>query len=687
MPFLGARSWLRPLIVLHALVEGLGGFHSLPGLQGGTVLLWFRVLPEHQEVAASSAPHDTTSTEASDSSDDDDDDPPLRTDPGSLSRRSSRLVDSGVTPGPPQDSSGALSGLALDVEMQLQLLRSQRRKLIAAMRNLRFRWSSAEGYIRFRMQRDASRRAKGQPAMLPSRQEVARFKFLYKSGHAKRKQQLRKLERELQDLERQNERLLQMHPVCRKGRGGRPAEQLREDQSGPSTTDKSQSFAEPGPSDLLSAPTDTETTDVAEVDEPVPGCSWWGTDAGNAPLRPKPKAAKPARAGGDERRTAYSKLTLIRAQKANLLAMRRTIRNKWKSQTAYVNMRMHEMNFHRKGKGLPPVELTPELLQELSRQYNDRVVPRLMRELELSGQIGALEEQERDIFKSVLPVDFRTSVTAETETPGSRVPTGGAPDAAMELAAQHALQLHRHVPSTVSTVQSVNMPYLLSAEPPAPPSREQVPVPSWGLVKTTDGALLESRSSLLILGSAGRSHTTTSAHSAHVIGPPCAAPQSCLWQHQEPPVQSGSTESPLAAQYLFPQYSLPDMSATSYAIPCRIGDRGESRYPSPSQLEQHATACSPVRLQSGSELPEDLSDFILDHSTAASAVSAHTAVLEEPVSSPTEPWSPEISFPSIVSPSEQPSTSLWWPYLSSSASGRRLSPSAFLEGRFWSPRP
>ncbi|KFH00603.1 hypothetical protein TGMAS_359730, partial [Toxoplasma gondii MAS] len=250
MPFLGARSWLRPLIALHALVEGLAGFHSLPGLQGGTVLLWFPVLPEHEEAAASNAPHGTESTEESDSSDDDD--PPLRTDTESLSRRSSRLLDSGLTPGPPRDSSGARSGLALDVEEQLQLIRSQRRRLIAAMRNLRFRWSSAEGYIKCRMQRDASRRARGgQPAMLPSRQKLARFKLLYKSGRAQRERELRKLERELQDLERQNEQLLKMHAVRRRGRGKRPAKDMRANQlRPPASTDESQ--CESPNADLLS---------------------------------------------------------------------------------------------------------------------------------------------------------------------------------------------------------------------------------------------------------------------------------------------------------------------------------------------------------------------------------------------------------------------------------------------------
>ncbi|ESS34130.1 hypothetical protein TGVEG_245980 [Toxoplasma gondii VEG] len=704
MPFLGARSWLRPLIALHALVEGLAGFHSLPGLQGGTVLLWFPVLPEHQEVAASNAPHGTESTEESDSSDDDD--PPLRTDTESLSRRSSRLLDSGLTPGPPRDSSGARSGLALDVEEQLQLIRSQRRRLIAAMRNLRFRWSSAEGYIKCRMQRDASRRARGgQPAMLPSRQKLARFKLLYKSGRAQRERELRKLERELQDLERQNEQLLKMHAVRRRGRGNRPAKDMRANQlRPPASTDESQCFAEPGPSDPQSAPTDTETTDVAQADQAVPGCSWWGTDSGAAPLRPNPKAAVPVRADEDKRGTPFSELTLIRAQKANLLAMRRTIRSKWKSQAAYVNMRMHEINFHRKGKGLPPLELTPELLRDFSSQYNDRLVPRVMRELELSGQIGALEEKERDIFKCCLRLACRTSVTAETETPGPRVPTGGAPNPAPELSTQPELQFHRQVPSTDSTLQIASTPHLLSAAPGAPPSREQVPILSWGPVSTTDGARLESHLALPILGpagaqmesqsalpamgSAGRSHTTTAARSAHIIGPPCVAPPSCLWQHQETPVQLGSTESPSAAPDPFPQYSPTDTSAASYAIPCRTGDRGETQYPSPSQLEQHAAACSPGRFEPGSELPAELLEFILDHSTAASAVSAHTsAVLEKPVPLPAEPWSPGIAFPNIVSPSEQPSTSHWWPDPPSSSSDRRLWPSAPFEGRLSSPWP
>ncbi|KFG30151.1 hypothetical protein TGFOU_365480, partial [Toxoplasma gondii FOU] len=119
---------------------------------------------------------------------------------------------------------------------------------------------------------------------------------------------------------------------------------------------------------------------------------------------------------------------------------------------------------------LPPLELTPELLRDFSSQYNDRLIPRVMRELELSGQIGALEEKERDIFKCCLRLACRTSVTAETETPGPRVPTGGAPNPAPELSTQPALQFHRQVPSTDSTLQVASTPHLLSAAPGAPPS-------------------------------------------------------------------------------------------------------------------------------------------------------------------------------------------------------------------------
>ncbi|KYK62293.1 hypothetical protein TGPRC2_427530, partial [Toxoplasma gondii TgCatPRC2] len=192
-------------------------------------------------------------------------------------------------------------------------------------------------------------------------------------------------------------------------------------------------FAEPGPSDPQSAPTDTETTDVAQADQAVPGCSWWGTDSGAAPLRPNPKAAVPVRADEDKRGTPFSELTLIRAQKANLLAMRRTIRSKWKSQAAYVNMRMHEINFHRKGKGLPPLELTPELLRDFSSQYNQKVGERMKRVESITEQIKALEQKGKGVVRCRRADPLRTSAAHESDKSCPTGASGKEPATAPEL--------------------------------------------------------------------------------------------------------------------------------------------------------------------------------------------------------------------------------------------------------------
>ncbi|EPT24821.1 hypothetical protein TGME49_245770 [Toxoplasma gondii ME49] len=714
MPFLGARSWLRPLIALHALVEGLAGFHSLPGLQGGTVLLWFPVLPEHQEAAASSAPHGTESTEESDSSDDDDIDPSLPEGSERVSRRSSRWSASGETPVSQQGSSRAPSEPARNVEEQLELLRAERRRLAARMRRLRLLWSGEEVFVRMCIHKESVRRhRKGKPAVTPSTERIAKLRSLYQQRSNEKKQEMLQLQREIQAVAKQKTQLHQEWRLLRI-RGSRGTHGWEAQPGSSTSTDESQS--ESPNADLLSTESaahtsspektwHTATTSCTASDASHSSCRldstnrricgpggprllMWGTDSGAAPLRPNPKAAVPVRADEDKRGTPFSELTLIRAQKANLLAMRRTIRNKWKSQTAYVNMRMHEINFHRKGKGLPPLELTPELLRDFSSQYNQKVGERMKRVESITEQIKALEQKGKGVVRCRRADPLRTSAAHESDKSCPTGASGKEPATAPELSTQPALQFHRQVPSTDSTLQVASTSHLLSAAPGAPPSREQVPILSWGPVSTTDGARLESQSALPALGSAGRSHTTTAARSAHIIGPPCVAPPSCLWQHQETPVQLGSTESPSAAPDPFPQYSPSDTSAASYAIPCRTGDSGETQYPSPSQLEQHAAACSPGRFEPGSELPAELLEFILDHSTAASAVSAHTsAVLEKPVPLPAEPWSPGIAFPNIVSPSEQPSTSHWWPDPPSSSSDRRLWPSAPFEGRLSSPWP
>ncbi|EPR63723.1 hypothetical protein TGGT1_245770A [Toxoplasma gondii GT1] len=329
MPFLGARSWLRPLIALHALVEGLAGFHSLPGLQGGTVLLWFPVLPEHQEAAASSAPHGTESTEESDSSDDDDIDPSLPEGSERVSRRSSRWSASGETPVSQQASSRAPSEPARNVEEQLELLRAERRRLAARMRRLRLLCSGEEVFVRMCIHTESVRRhRKGKPAVTPSTERIAKLRSLYQQRSNEKKQEMLQLQREIQAVAKQKTQLHQEWRLLRI-RGSRGTHGWEAQPGSSTSTDESQSFAEPGPSDPQSAPTDTETTDVAQADQAVPGCSWWGTDSGAAPLRPNPKAAVPVRADEDKRGTAFSELTLIRAQKSNLLAMRRTIRNKW----------------------------------------------------------------------------------------------------------------------------------------------------------------------------------------------------------------------------------------------------------------------------------------------------------------------------------------------------------------------
>ncbi|KFG47780.1 hypothetical protein TGP89_245770 [Toxoplasma gondii p89] len=258
MPFLGARSWLRPLIALHALVEGLAGFHSLPGLQGGTVLLWFPVLPEHQEAAASSAPHGTESTEESDSSDDDDIDPSLPEGSERVSRRSSRWSASGETPVSQQASSRAPSEPARNVEEQLELLRAERRRLAARMRRLRLLWSGEEVFVRMCIHTESVRRhRKGKPAVTPSTERIAKLRSLYQQRSNEKKQEMLQLQRELQAVAKQKTQLHQEWRLLRI-RGSRGTHGWEAQPGSSTSTDESQS--ESPNADLLSTESAAHTS-------------------------------------------------------------------------------------------------------------------------------------------------------------------------------------------------------------------------------------------------------------------------------------------------------------------------------------------------------------------------------------------------------------------------------------------
>ncbi|KEP60713.1 UNVERIFIED_CONTAM: hypothetical protein HHA_250115 [Hammondia hammondi] len=165
-------------------------------------------------------------------------------------------------------------------------------------------------------------------------------------------------------------------------------------------------------------------------------------------------------------------------------------------------------------------------------------------------------------------------------------------------------------------------------------------------------------------------------------GSPSCHPPSCMWQRLDPALSSSEPMHDQMSALWPPAKSLIFAPAAAAPSGHRSNEvTGGSLSSPPRPFEHHTAAYSTGESQSESEIPQELLDFILSHSTPAATSSGDaTAPRQKAVPSSSGPCSPPYSPPPIVFPTEQVETSYSWDSLSSSAFDPSTSGSPFSQG-------
>ncbi|KFG40600.1 hypothetical protein TGDOM2_250115 [Toxoplasma gondii GAB2-2007-GAL-DOM2] len=300
---------------------------------------------------------------------------------------------------------------------------------------------------------------------------------------------------------------------------------------------------------------------------------------------------------------------------------------------------------------------------------------------QLRWQIRSLEEQEDQLRDELWAANFPVAGEELQQR------TAGQPSAPLfpEPITSHHLQ------DMIAT----------GAIPPYPPSQQPVPQASSSTASSTtstsgDPLLLRGANSRHMPAKSPPPYTLSAPHPSRQEDSPRAArftlgtgsrsclPPSCMWQRLAPTL---SSTEPVDAQLsaLWPPARSPIVARAAAAPPGHWSSEVTGRstsYP-PRPFEHHTAAYSTGDSHSESEIPLELVDFILSHSTptATSSVDA-PAPRQKAVPSSSGPWSPPYSPPPIVSPTEQAETRYSWDWdpLFSSAFNPGTSRSSFSHG-------
>ncbi|KEP60426.1 UNVERIFIED_CONTAM: hypothetical protein HHA_456540 [Hammondia hammondi] len=272
-------------------------------------------------------------------------------------RSSSRLA-SARRPMPLADCGGGGSGLPLGLEERLELVLAQKRRAQTHLHSRRHQWSTEDAYIKYRTLATNRRRAKtGAAPVFPSPETLERYKKSYWSRVDEKRQDMLVSEQSIREMEIEEAQLRQMLLECRSKGGETPTEPSTGGHSGVSTsTTQSQGIQTSGLQDPEDLSAKGESTDLPGEDSPRPGCSWWSGSSPPSSLRSTTKGAEPSPSAEDRVTMLQRDLELLRARKTNLVAMRRSIRDKWKDEFVYVNVRLRSLNRRRKEKNVSYVE-------------------------------------------------------------------------------------------------------------------------------------------------------------------------------------------------------------------------------------------------------------------------------------------------------------------------------------------
>ncbi|KFH11871.1 hypothetical protein TGVAND_250115 [Toxoplasma gondii VAND] len=333
------------------------------------------------------------------------------------------------------------------------------------------------------------------------------------------------------------------------------------------------------------------------------------------------------------------------------------------------------------GDSRGPSATGSEIAANLRRRYQELLPEKEKSMDQLRWQIRSLEEQEDQLRDELWAANFPVAGEELQQR------TAGQPSAPLfpEPITSHHLQ------DMIAT----------GAIPPYPPSQQPVPQASSSTASSTtstsgDPLLLRGANSRHMPAKSPPPYTLSAPHPSRQEDSPRAdrftlgtgsrscLPPSCMWQRLAPTL---SSTEPVDAQLsaLWPPARSPIVARAAAAPPGHWSSEVTGRstsYP-PRPFEHHTAAYSTGDSHSESEIPLELVDFILSHSTptATSSVDA-PAPRQKAVPSSSGPWSPPYSPPPIVSPTEQAETRYSWDWdpLFSSAFNPGTSRSSFSHG-------
>ncbi|KAF4643648.1 hypothetical protein TGRH88_024020 [Toxoplasma gondii] len=547
----------------------------------------------------------------------------------------------------------------------------------------------------------------------PSPKLLERYRAAYRSTVDKKRQEMSALEQSIHQAQVEEAQLRALL-LGRRSKGGEaPAEPGTEGHPPPSTsTAQSEGPGAQGGPGIHAVPPETESAELPEATSPVPGCSWWSTSPPVTSLRPRPKGVEPGSAADERVSRLQIDINRIRASRLKLVEERRCITRRWSDEESFVNLRLQMMNTRRKkkkvsyaeqrrlltGPGSRPVHrlingsdgyhslrvslclqmaaivLSPELHQQLSRQYRERCPQRFARVEDLSKEIRMLEEKEKSLTAQLWHARQSNDLAAETRTQASGVSSSTEPAETSDMAGQSSPRGTIQVPRDLVERQSEPAFEKPLDEAVASPFVAQTPFRSPTPVTTTEGAWRESAAVASTTHSMASGDLTTSSDWLTHAERTSESASSLIWHHQTAPLFA-----PGAPQ------------AVVYGGPCTSGDSGGPPYSLSPTVEHAGAAHTTGDPRTESDIPDDVVEFVLSYSAPAVMASGDGAALfAESAPSFIQPWSSEYPPPPVVSPSEQAATSasLVQPTTSASDEGATLfaipaSSSAFL-GPGWS---
>ncbi|EPT25166.1 hypothetical protein TGME49_250115 [Toxoplasma gondii ME49] len=675
MMFRWLPQWFGSVTILLVTTVWLGRFRSQPRAQHRIVAWWQSCQPQLQSAVASHAPNPSAASDES-------------SDSGSyaLGRREQHQeestthggssVASGDCQRPSTNSCTEADRGVISPEDQLVLLHQRRMRLKNMLKTLRCRWSSEEKFLKQKMQK--------QKSVSSERAEtdvLREMKKRYRQAVGDRRRRMQDLQVEITSVEDEEKRLRATITSQRRDTAAYdPTQQDRPRTSTASTSAVAAASPPHRPSQHSGVSQGSHTGDSVtrqgSTADSLPGGPSSSSAAGQAP------GGQPA--GSSRLMKTEDKLAVVTAKKGVLKQKLKHLLRVWGTESGYLAFRMKPLGLYTQ-RG--PSASGSEIAANLRRRYRELLPEKEKSMDQLRWQIRALEEQEDQLRDELWEANFPVAGEELQQR------TTGEPSAPL-------------LPEPITSHHSQDM-IATGAIPPYPHSQQPVPQASSSTASSTtsmsgDPLLLHGANSRHMPPKSPPPYTLPAPHPSRQEDSPRAdrftlgtgsrscLPPSCTWQRLAPTL---SSTEPVDAQLnaLWPPARSPIVARAAAASPGHWSSEVTGRstsYP-PRPLEHHTAAYSTRESHSESEIPLELVDFILSHSTptATSSVDA-TAPRQKAVPSSSGSWSPPYSPPPIISPTEQAETSYSWHLqplsaLAPSASASALSASVASSSMPW----